>query len=37
MILKYYNKAVKFIKLNLIKKVFIDTLIKNDSFHKYKF
>ena len=37
MVNKNYNKAVKFIKLNLIKKVFIDILIKNDNFHKYKF
>ena len=37
MILKYYNNIAKYIKYNLIKNIFIDILIKNDSFHKYKF
>ena len=35
MVHKYYNNIAKYIKLNLFKKVFIDTLIKNDSFHKH--
>ena len=34
---RYYNKAVKFIKHNLIIKIFIDILIKNINFHKHKF
>ena len=36
-IYKYYNKAVKYIKYNIIKNIFIDILIKNKVFHKFKF
>ena len=36
MIQKYYNKIVKFIKHNTYRKILIDMLIKNNSFHNNK-